>query len=95
MKGDPKFHIPNLTPLEVTEVKISSGELEIVLQNVKIHGVEGVKELDEFHWDKANNIVNASITVPDVTLEGDYKINGRILVLPIQGEGPITLKISK
>lgn len=95
LPGDGKYHVPKLTPLELTEVKVTSGELEIILSNVKIHGVENVKELDEFHWDKSTNIVSASITVPEVTLEADYKINGRILVLPIQGEGPITLKISK
>lgn len=29
--------------------------------------------------------------MPIVTLQGDYKINGRVLVLPIQGNGKSTL----
>lgn len=77
------------------EVKIISGELQLILSNVKIHGVEVVKGLDDFHWEKPDNIVMGSITVPDVDILADYKINGRILVLPIQGEGPFNLKLSK
>lgn len=95
LNGDPKYRIPNLNPLELTEVKVSSGELEIVLLNVKIYGVDAVKGFDDFHWDKENNIVNVSITVPDVSIDADYRIKGRILILPIQGEGPANIKISK
>lgn len=30
-------------------------------------------------------------TVPKITVSGDYKINGRVLVLPIQGQGKANL----
>lgn len=62
--------------MELSEVKIASGELELILANIKIHGVEAVKEVDEFHWDKEANILSGAITVPEVELIADYKING-------------------
>lgn len=37
-------------------------------------------------WDKYS--IEAEVTVPKpVKLMGDYKINGKVLILPIQGNG--------
>lgn len=93
--GDPKYRIPNLSPLDLTEVKIQSNELELILSNIKIYGVEKVKEIDEIHWDKVTNIVNGSMTMKELEIHGDYKINGRVLLLQVRGEGPFILKLSK
>jgi len=32
---------------------------------------------------------------PKITLTGPYKIDGRVLVLPIQGEGKAEIKLGK
>lgn len=35
------------------------------------------------------------VTIPNARIEGQYKMNGRILILPIQGEGPANLTLGK
>lgn len=71
------------------------GELELVLTDLKVHGLEAVTQLDEFHWDKEANTVSGQITVPNFHLTSNYVIKGRILVLPINGEGPLDFKMGK
>lgn len=35
------------------------------------------------------------VSIPNAIIVGHYKMNGRILILPIQGEGPANMTISK
>lgn len=93
--GDPKYHIPSLVPLEIPEIKINPAELKLDLTNVKVFGLDAVKELDDFNWDKKGAMVIGSITIPKFEIVSTYKVSGRILVLPIMGEGPFKISMGK
>lgn len=95
VKGDPKYHVPSLNPLEVPELKLRSGELEADLTKVKIHGLETVTSVDNLHYDKEGMLITGQITIPVLQIFSDYKLKGRLLVLPIHGEGKFHLKLGK
>jgi hypothetical protein len=43
---------------------------------------------------KAKKIV-WTVKIPKLTILGDYKINGKFLVLPIRGEGPANITLGR
>ncbi|XP_071439966.1 protein takeout-like [Hetaerina americana] len=89
--GLPKYHIPRLEPLHVEEIKINQDEksgvgINLVAKNVDIHGVsEG--ELRDIRIQLDPTSFKLSIFFPRIEIMSKYNVNGKILILPIQGDG--------
>lgn len=45
--------------------------------------------------DLDNHVIKATVAIPLLTIIADYDIKGRILVLPISGNGPANIKACK
>lgn len=84
-----------MDPLEIPEINLRPGNIDIDLKDCKMYGSTAVKELRSFHWDREAGTVEGTIFVPVFHLIADYKVSGRILVLPISGSGPFDLKMGK
>lgn len=95
IKGDPKYRLSSLHPLVLPEIKLRPGELEIDFTDVKLFGFDKVKVLDYFHWDKEKMIATGKLHTPLFHQESQYKVKGRILVLPIHGEGQFESNMGK
>uniref|UniRef100_A0A1A9WGV9 Uncharacterized protein n=1 Tax=Glossina brevipalpis TaxID=37001 RepID=A0A1A9WGV9_9MUSC len=93
-EGDNSINLPPVDPLLPTKIQISQGadspvNIDIALTNSKIVGlskalttkVKGFgKDLTQKH--------SVSVKVPGpLSIIGDYVISGKVLILPIQGEG--------
>lgn len=46
------------------------------------------------NWDQYKLEVTAVLSEP-IVIQGDYKINGKVLILPINGNGKCKLKLGK
>ncbi|XP_028040396.1 protein takeout-like [Bombyx mandarina] len=89
--GIPDLGIKPLDPLHISVINGNQGGLELTFKDTIVRGlsgchVEGVKN------DPAKK--KQAVTIKcSVTLTGDYKLSGKLLVLPIEGEGKYNIKI--
>ncbi|XP_044740772.1 protein takeout-like [Chrysoperla carnea] len=87
LKGDPKYNIPNMLPLEIPEIIISGGKnLVLKLVNISIIGLDDMK-LAHVDVDSTNMKVKIKGEASKVMIIGNYDVKGQILVLPIIGKG--------
>lgn len=89
-KGIPKLHVPAYEPLEISALDVDRNLDNIVvkahLTNVKIFGASGFK-IDSLKSDVNKHEVTVAISIPKLQVQMDYKVEGRILVVPIVGFG--------
>lgn len=87
IKGDKRFGIPNMLPLTIPQIDIEAGEnLKILLKNAKVFGLDKTI-LNRVKFDADAKKLTINITIPQLDLRGNYQIDGRVLVLPIKGNG--------
>ncbi|XP_053692816.1 protein takeout-like isoform X1 [Sabethes cyaneus] len=90
-KGIPEVNLVSLDPLIIEKMDIVQGDgpINIVLnfKNVELTGLSQsvIKKANGFTADPTK--MDLGILVPVASLIGGYKINGKVLILPIQGEG--------
>lgn len=91
VKGDPKYKIPNLNPIVLPKVEVQAGDnLKIALKDLIIHGLENMV-LDDISFDLDKKFIEIQLSTDYLKLNGEYDIDGRILILPIKGNGPAYL----
>ncbi|XP_026480097.1 circadian clock-controlled protein-like [Ctenocephalides felis] len=89
--GNRKINLIPLEPLHVNAINIDTGagnfRLQLDLKDCDISGFTGVQNLritaksdNRLHWEVTGH-------VPKIEVKGKYKADGRVLVLPVQGEG--------
>lgn len=89
--GIKSFKILPVEPLAVDSVKIGESEGSVTLsqeyRNIKLYGLtKGVKVYNyRIDWEKL--VFTSEAYNPQVDFVGDYKINGKILLLPVRGSG--------
>ncbi|XP_065156975.1 protein takeout-like [Atheta coriaria] len=83
--GEPKFKLQGLTPIHVSRIDLqATPQLKVGLSEVDFFGFEHLKptggniDADTLH---------IKSFLPHVEIIGKYDINGKILILPIQGQG--------
>ncbi|XP_055327033.1 protein takeout-like [Sitodiplosis mosellana] len=91
--GEPKVALAKMDPLQIQRMQIKQGgnspvNIDLSFNNVELHG------LKDFHCTYVkgfgpdpNGQYEMRAKGPLFILKGPYTINGRILVLPIQGNG--------
>ncbi|XP_003703683.1 take-out-like carrier protein [Megachile rotundata] len=89
--GMKAFKILPLEPLAVDSVKIGESQGSVTLRqeykNIKLHGLTKNLEIKNYHidWDKC--LLSSDSLNPQVDFVADYKVDGRILLLPVRGAG--------
>lgn len=97
-KGAKEFGVFPIEPLMIKQLDIDQGtgpvSIKLNFKDLQIYGLAAAHvgvvkaEVDKYHF-------VAPLTLPDgVHLKGQYKIDGKVLVLPIKGEGACDLKLS-
>ncbi|KAG8301211.1 hypothetical protein J6590_058206 [Homalodisca vitripennis] len=96
-EGVPALGVLTIDPLRVTHLLIDQGtgpvSIKLDFNELDIHGL-GSARIDrvKVDWDKYTIEVDATVLEP-VILDGQYKINGKVLILPIQGNGHSNLTL--
>ncbi|KAK9503718.1 hypothetical protein O3M35_010220 [Rhynocoris fuscipes] len=89
-KGIPELGIPGCEPLILPEIIMNQGKGSVSVQskysNIKIFGPSQFI-LKSVKLDLDNDKVKIKLWLPRLETSGDYTINGRILMLPIAGQG--------
>ncbi|KAK9874604.1 hypothetical protein WA026_005436 [Henosepilachna vigintioctopunctata] len=87
VRGDPEYHIPKMNPMEISFIElISTPSLGLNLTNVKLYGLGEVRLEDlKFSWEE--NWWTLYLKSDNITIEGDYAVDGKVLIMPIKGNG--------
>ncbi|KAK6620716.1 hypothetical protein RUM43_011011 [Polyplax serrata] len=94
VKGYPPLGIHSIDPLSIIELDIDQGNgpisIKLKFKDLKISGFRDAK-LSNIQYDIKNYKYAATAKVPKVVLKGNYNINGKVLILPIFGNGTCSL----
>jgi hypothetical protein len=86
--------IINVHPFELPALTIGAGKGPVAVdqkfKNCKLDGFHLMK-LDDFEFDLEGKKVMIVGTFPEVTMKCEYELDGKILLVPIQGTGPSTI----
>ncbi|XP_063224141.1 protein takeout-like [Bacillus rossius redtenbacheri] len=95
-KGDRAKGIPPLQPLHLEKVEVKQGAgavaMDMTLTDVDVHHL-GDMRIQSISFDLENKAVNVSLKAPVVQVIGNYSIDGRVLLLPIKGNGGINITV--
>lgn len=99
LKGVPALGIPVLDPLKIEKIEQTSSGSRSVSLNFSLSDVEVIglskAELVKSEFDTANKIIQFSIKIPQMVIASDYILNGKFLVVPVTGNGKLTLTIDE
>lgn len=95
-KPTPELGLATFDPLDIPELYIGEGKGPVNVaqhfKNVKLHGLSNVKILKvDIDFDK--KILKATSVNPNLRLQADYNMKGRVLLLPIVGDGPCNVTL--
>ncbi|KAL1450221.1 hypothetical protein WDU94_002664 [Cyamophila willieti] len=90
-QGLPELRIPSLEPLLLPGVVLDSSSSQVVnfkaeFKNMKIYGAKNM-DVKDIKLDVKNQKLTMTLQFPKVYMTSDYDMNGKVLVLPIKGNG--------
>uniref|UniRef100_A0A6B2EBP2 Putative hemolymph juvenile hormone binding protein n=1 Tax=Phlebotomus kandelakii TaxID=1109342 RepID=A0A6B2EBP2_9DIPT len=98
-EGIPSIKLLHFDPIEVPSMSIVQGgnspvNIDLQFKNVKFYGLANatVTKIKGFGKDVEQDI-ELYLSSPKVALIGPYTINGRVLILPVQGKGASNLTL--
>lgn len=89
--GVPEYNIPSLEPLKLKKLSLSlTKSLRILLTDVSVEGASNF-EINEVKIDLNNLLDNILVNVdlPNIVVDANYEVDGKVLLLPIRGSGPM------
>uniref|UniRef100_A0AAR5QFK0 Uncharacterized protein n=1 Tax=Dendroctonus ponderosae TaxID=77166 RepID=A0AAR5QFK0_DENPD len=94
LKGDSDLKLPNMLPMKLPKIDVDAGpNIKLGFTDVDVYGLDTVK-LSTFHVNFDQSTIFIVVNAQKVTLIGKYAINGKIMVLPISGNGPANITIN-
>ncbi|XP_013192557.1 circadian clock-controlled protein daywake [Amyelois transitella] len=89
--GIPEANIDVLDVMDMDDVKFDLSGLQFTLKEGKLKGLKGmvIKSVD---WNTKKNKISINF-VANCTVKGHYTAAGRVLILPISGDGQMKLKL--
>ncbi|KAJ1528459.1 hypothetical protein ONE63_006870 [Megalurothrips usitatus] len=95
--GDRKYKIPSLKPLTLYNLHVDSGSnsvgIKLVFKEAQIYGLDGA-DIKAVNFDLDKKKASFDMVFPTLNIIGDYTISGRVLVLPISGQGPANVTVT-
>ncbi|XP_020288990.1 protein takeout-like [Pseudomyrmex gracilis] len=88
--GVPEYNIPSLEPLKLKKLVVSPANgLRIHATDVNVYGASN------FHISKVKVNLDTmrfavNVELPNISVEGKYDVDGKVLLLPIRGSGPMS-----
>ncbi|CAB3246674.1 unnamed protein product [Arctia plantaginis] len=87
--GIPDFKIASMDPMHMEQVKTSQAGLEMDFRNTSVTGLKNCKVLN---LKRASSRTYLDLKC-SVNMVGDYTLGGKLLIMPIEGNGKYTIKI--
>lgn len=95
--GNADIALPSIDPLEIDELRVvqdlNAVAIDAKVVDTALGGLSKGKILKITGFDKGQ--VEMKFTTPQASFIGPYKLNGKILRLPIQGSGNMKVHVGK
>ncbi|KAL0880084.1 hypothetical protein ABMA27_002576 [Loxostege sticticalis] len=91
--GIPDIGAAALDPIILDKVKIDLAGLKLLITNAAVKGLKK-SVIEKINVDRTKKVLELKY-VADIVLKSKYKASGRLLILPISGDGDLTLKLKK
>ncbi|XP_050544004.1 protein takeout-like [Daktulosphaira vitifoliae] len=98
-KGVPSLNLFPFDPIKISSIEIKQDNSHTVQINLKVKDVQAKNlfsktEITDFKADIKNLNASINLLIKDpLLLEGLYDISGKVLILPIVGNGPFHMKL--
>ncbi|KAG4079172.1 hypothetical protein HA402_001143 [Bradysia odoriphaga] len=95
--GIPEINLTPIDPLFVPELNIVQGSgpvnIKMHLKNLNFHGFSTaqVSRVVGFGKDPKKSKFEFYGRIPRLSIIGNYKLNGNVIILPVQGDGPANM----
>nr|NP_001299007.1 circadian clock-controlled protein-like precursor [Papilio xuthus]BAM17764.1 takeout/JHBP like protein [Papilio xuthus] len=91
--GLPEYGVKTLDPITFHKIDASSPSLKLILTDVTFKGLKNC-QAKKSKIDKAKGKLLLKLLC-SVDMDGSYEMNGKLLILPIEGKGPVHVKLRK
>ncbi|XP_015109264.1 protein takeout [Diachasma alloeum] len=89
VKGVPEYQIPSIEPLLLKEiVAAEGGGLKLSAKDVNAYGASDFS-VTKMNADMGSLVYLLDVFLPHLSIDGQYEIDGKVLLLPITGSGRI------
>ncbi|XP_041980253.1 circadian clock-controlled protein daywake-like [Aricia agestis] len=86
MSGDPERHVEPHEPLHHELIEGNLSILKYKFFNSTFMGMNTCK-ISNLNWNFQASLIRFDVTCGNITMYGKYEIDGRLIILPIKGEG--------
>ncbi|CAF4851089.1 unnamed protein product [Pieris macdunnoughi] len=90
--GIPEFGVHSLDPINIKKTDASSPNLNLIVSDYTISGLKSCTP-KKVKYDKAQSKVFLKLQCSG-QLEGNYVMKGKLLILPIEGKGPLHVTLN-
>ncbi|KPI95814.1 Circadian clock-controlled protein [Papilio xuthus] len=91
--GIPALDIPPSEPLYIKQATSDQGEMKLTFNDMNIYGLSQ-STFNNVEMDEAKSVIRIELETP-LFANGTYKLEGKILFIPAEGEGNIEIKTDK
>lgn len=86
-KGDKFYKIPAMNPMHIDSIELPAiGTLKLSVSNITVRGLDLVTP-QNFNLNLQARNFTFQVFSPALEITGNYKLSGKLLVFPIEGEG--------
>lgn len=93
-KGVPELAIPPFNPLTIPEAHYNGGSFNLTFRNIELYDLESFV-IDDLYFDPSKPEFKLSVTIPRLRILAEYNVKGRVLLLQLDGKGPVDGNYSK
>lgn len=87
--GVPEYNIPAMEPLKLKKLTFTpTSSIRVDASDIDAYGASNF-ELNKVNLDFKAMLFLVDVTLPNLQIEGQYQIDGKLLLLPIRGSGPM------
>ncbi|XP_050456572.1 protein takeout [Cataglyphis hispanica] len=87
-EGVPEYNLPTMEPLKLKKLSVSpTSSMRIQMTDVNVYGASNF-DVVKIKWNFDKLFLVVDVVLPNLSVQGKYDIDGKILLLPIRGSGP-------
>lgn len=102
IEGFPRLGLPALDPLKIDKIDLDQDEkspvnIKLNFKNIKLSGLSKAKvfKLSGLNRNPQGDKIEIRLKAPKLEIAGPYKANGKVLLLPIQGDGICNMTLGR